>query len=122
MTGNDTISIALLLAIGSLIVSVIGVIINIKKANKETADDKKKALEAENERQLKMQENFVKVNLKLDTFCDTTKELMKQNEKTSDSTQELTKQMIKCSERIETLFRYKDDHERRISDLEDKVK
>lgn len=115
MNGGDGVSIALIISAVSLICTLINTFSGTNKLHK---DD----IEAENKRQLEIEKQFVKVNLKLDDFCDTSKKLMMQNEKAADTTQELTKRMIQCSERIETLFRYKDDHEHRISDLEAKVK
>lgn len=115
ITGSEGVSIALIISIVSLICVLISTFGGQKQRHKD-------ALEAEKKRDIDIEKQFVKVNLKLDNFCDTTKELVKQNEKASDTTQELTKQMIHCSERIETLFRYKDNHEIRISELEQKVK
>lgn len=115
LTGNEGISMALLISI----VSLICVMINTFGGSRKRHDE---AIEAENKRQVEIEKQFVKVNLKLDNFCDTTKELMKQQEKETDVMQELSRQMVMCSERIETLFKYKDDHEHRISELEMKVK
>lgn len=115
MTPNDSVSIALIISVVSLICTLIATIGGSKKRHEES-------IEADNKRQLEIEKQFVKINVKLDDFCETSKDLMKQNEKSFDQTQELQKNLILCSERIETLFKYKDNHEKRISDLEDKVK
>lgn len=115
VTGNEGVSIALIISV----VSLACVLINTFGGSRQRHKD---AMEAEKRRDVDIEKQFVKVNLKLDNFCDTTREMVKHNEKMSDETQELMKQLVLCSERIETLFRYKDDHEHRISDLEQKVK
>lgn len=115
VTGNEGVSIALIISV----VSLACVLINTFGGSRQRHKD---AMEAEKRRDVEIEKQFVKINVKLDDFCDTTKELMKQNEKASDTTQELTKELIKMNERIETLFKYKDDHEQRINALENKVK
>lgn len=94
MNPNDTISIALLLSIASLVCTLINTFGGSKKRQKEE-------MEAEIERRASMKEEFVKVNLKLDTFCRQLDDMLKKLDKTD--------------ERL-------DNHERRISDLEVKVK
>lgn len=94
MNPNDTISIALLLSIASLVCTLINTFGGTKKRQKEE-------MEAEIERRASMKEEFVKVNLKLDTFCRQLDDMLKKLDKTD--------------ERL-------DNHERRISDLEVKVK
>lgn len=94
MNPNDTISIALLLSIASLVCTLINTFGGSKKRQKEE-------MEAEIERRADLKEEFVKVNFKLDEFCRRLDELVKRYDKTD--------------QRL-------DDHERRISDLEAKVK
>lgn len=118
MTPNDTISITLLLSFASIVIALLGIANTYRKQHKEEVTEREKAVEAENQRQLKMQENFVKVNVKLDSFCDTTKDIMKQSEKSGDAIAELTKQMIRNGEQLKTLFTRTEEHERRIADLE----
>lgn len=115
ITGNEGVSIALIISFVSLACVIISTLGGSRQRHKD-------ALEAEKKRDVEIEKQFVKVNLKLDNFCDTTREMVKHNEKMTDETQELMKQLVLCSERIETLFRYKDDHEHRIADLEQKVK
>lgn len=90
MTPNDTVSIALLLSVASLVCTVITTIGGSRKRQKEI-------VEAEIERRAEIKEEFVKVNFKLDEFCRRLDEAMKRFDKTD--------------QRLE-------DHERRISDLE----
>lgn len=90
MTANDSISIALLLSVVSLICTLINTFGGSKKRQKEE-------LEAEIERRASMKEEFVKVNFKLDEFCRRLDEMAKK-------------------------YDILDDHEKRISVLETKVK
>lgn len=122
MTTNDTISIALLLSIGSFVIAVINVVLSAKKQTKQSEVEKLNALNIENQRQLDIEKNFVKINTKLDDFVDTTKEMMRDNERKTDDLRRLSEIMVKANERIETLFKYKDNHEKRITDLENRVK
>ena len=111
MCMDATISVALIFSL----IAAAGTIVTI-------ASTFLKQRENEEAKRLEMEKNFVKLNVKIDGFCDTTRDLMKQNDKMLDQSQELNKQMISCSERICMLFRYKDDHEKRIGELENKVK
>jgi chromosome segregation ATPase len=90
MTPNDTISIALLLSVASLVCTLISTYGGQSKRKKEE-------VEAEITRRADLKEEFVKVNFKLDEFCRRLDEAMKRFDKTD--------------QRLE-------DHERRISDLE----
>ena len=115
MTANDTISIAVLLSIGSLVVAIIGVIVAIRKANKEDAAEKQKALEAENQRQLKLTENFTKVNIKLDSFTETMNRIIAKSDETNVELRKINDRLIEDKVTI-------DNHEKRINALELKVK
>lgn len=92
MTPNDTVSIALLLSLASLVCTVITTIGGSRKRQKET-------VEAEIERRAEIKEEFVKINFKLDAFCGRLDEIVKRFDKTD--------------QRLE-------DHEKRISALEKK--
>lgn len=90
MTPNDSISIALLLSVISLICTLVNTFGGSKKRQKEE-------MEAEIERRADLKEEFVKVNFKLDEFCRRLEEMAKK-------------------------YDVLDDHEKRISVLETKVK
>ena len=115
MTPNDTISVAVILALGSFIVALIGLVLNAKKQLKEDSTDKTKAMEAENQRQLKLTENFVTVNLKLDAFSDTMNQMLVKSDKTNEELRRISDRLIEDKLKI-------DDHEKRINELELKVK
>lgn len=94
MTPNDTVSIALLISVISLICTVINTFGGNKKRQKEE-------MEAEIERRAELKQEFTKVNFKLDEFCRRLDDIVKQYNTTDQKL---------------------DDHEKRISVLETKVK
>lgn len=94
MTANDTISIAFLLSVASLVCTLITTFGGSRKRQKEE-------VEAEIERRADIKEEFVKVNFKLDEFCRRLEELVRRY----DDTDAILS-----------------DHEKRINVLETKVK
>lgn len=115
MTPETSVSIALLISLTSLACTLINTFAGGKKRQEEQA-------EREKNRQMDIEKNFVKINIKLDDFCDTTKKMMIENGEKAEQLKKVSEQIVLITERINTLFKYKDDHEARIKELEDKVK
>lgn len=115
MNTDTSISIALLISLTSLACTLINTFAGGKKRQEEQA-------EREKNRQMDIEKNFVKINVKLDDFCDTTKKMMIENGEKAEQLKKVSEQLVLITERINTLFKYKDDHEERIKGLEDKVK
>lgn len=115
MTPETSVSIALLISLTSLACTLINTFAGGKKRQEEQA-------EREKNRQMEIEKNFVKINMKLDDFCDTTKKLMAENGEKAEQLKNVSEQIVIVKERVNTLFKYKDDHEARIKELEDKVK
>lgn len=115
MTGDTTISVAILISIASLICTLVNTFSGNRRNMK--ADEEK-----ESQRQLDIEKNFVKINVKLDDFCDTSKKLMEENTKKTDELKAVSERLVQVTEKVNTLFKYKDDHENRIKGLEEKVK
>lgn len=115
MTSEASVSIALLISLTSLACTLINTFAGGKKRQEEQA-------EREKNRQMDIEKNFVKINLKLDDFCDTTKKMMAENSEKAEQLKNVSEQIVLVKERENTLFNYKDDHEARIKELEDKVK
>ena len=112
---QETISVAVLISIISLICTLINTFSGGKKTIREQ-DEK------ENNKQLEIEKNFVKINVKLDDFCDTSRKLMEENTKKTDELKSVSERLVQVTEKVNILFKYKDDHENRIKDLEEKVK
>lgn len=115
MNPETSVSIALLISLTSLACTLINTFAGGKKRQEEQA-------EREKNRQMDIEKNFVKINLKLDDFCDTTKKMMAENSEKAEQLKNVSEQIVLVKERVTTLFKYKDDHEARIKELEDKVK
>ena len=115
MTPEASVSIALLISLTSLACTLINTFAGGKKRQEEQA-------EREKNRQLDVEKNFVKINVKLDDFCDTTKKMMADNGEKTEQLKKVSEQLILVTERVNTLFKYKDNHEQRIQGLEDKIK
>lgn len=115
MNPETSVSIALLISLTSLACTLINTFAGGKKRQEEQA-------EREKNRQMEIEKNFVKINMKLDDFCDTTKKLMAENGEKAEQLKNVSEQIVLVKERVNTLFKYKDDHEARIKELEDKVK
>lgn len=111
MTPEASVSIALLISLTSLACTLINTFAGGKKRQEEQA-------EREKNRQLDVEKNFVKINVKLDDFCDTTKKMMAENGEKTEQLKKVSEQLVLVSERVKTLFKYNDDHEKRIKDLE----
>lgn len=115
MTTETSVSIALLISLASLACTLINTFAGGKKRQEEQA-------EREKNRQMDIEKNFVKINVKLDDFCDTTKKMMAENGEKTEQLKNVSEQLVLITERVKTLFKYKDDHEERIKGLEDKIK
>ena len=112
---DTTISITLLISLISLGCSVFNTFSSGKKDLKAQEDK-------ESARQLDIEKNFVKINVKLDDFCDTSKKIMEENAKKTDELKSVSERLVQVTEKVNILFKYKDDHESRIKGLEEKVK
>lgn len=115
MNPETSVSIALLISLTSLACTLINTFAGGKKRQEEQA-------EREKNRQMDIEKNFIKINVKLDDFCDTTKKMMIENGEKAEQLKNVSEQLVLVKERVNTLFKYKDDHEARIKELEDKVK
>ena len=112
---DTTISITLLISLISLGCSVFNTFSGGRK-------DLKAQEEKESARQLDIEKNFVKINVKLDDFCDTSRKLMEENTKKTDELKSVSERLVQVTEKVNILFKYKDDHENRIKKKKKKVK
>lgn len=112
---QETISVAVLISIISLICTLINTFSGGKKTIREQ-DEK------ENNKQLEIEKNFVKINVKLDNFCETSNKLLAENAKKTDELRVVSEKLVTVNEKVNTLFKYKDEHDERLKELEEKVK
>lgn len=111
MTAEASVSIALLISLTSLACTLINTFAGGKKRQEEQAEHEKN-------RQMDIEKNFVKINVKLDEFYDTSKKMMADNGKKTEQLKKVSEQLILVTERVNTLFKYNDDHEARLKELE----
>lgn len=107
ITSNTSISIVLILSIISSIGTLVAISNTIRKQRDTEAD-----------RRLDIEKNFVKLNIKIDGFCEDTKTMLMKMEKTEEKMIDFNTRLTSVEEQTHTLFKYKDDHEERIKDLE----
>ena len=110
---ETSISFALLMSITSIVCTIVTTALNTRKQRKEEQNERLKNQEARLKEQLDLEKNFVKINFKLDDFCDTTKKILKDHEKVSESVVEIHKELVHQNDVLE-------NHEKRITTLEKK--
>ena len=118
MTPDTTISITLLISVISIMIAVVNSVRTGRKDTQAEIERETRRRNEENARQMDIEKNFVKINVKLDDFCDTSKKLMEENKEKNDQLRQAAERIAIISERCDTLFKYKDDHEKRIIALE----
>lgn len=92
-------------------ISAIGVIYAIASGRKNNVEgDTKKAVETAT--------RFTELNVKLDMITQQFSELIRSNEKKNDEIAQLTHKIASLSSKIERLFEYKDELQKRIEKLE----
>ncbi len=120
INGDTQLSITFMFAL----IGVIATIYNIAKSNKkddESNEEKiKKEKEKELERIMDTKEGFLKVNLKLDELCRGNNAIQLLLDRQTEELKDLTNKAFKNSNDITTLFRYKDDLQKRIETIEHK--
>lgn len=107
MSESATLSLSLIFAV----IAMIGTLINIANTFKSNTDK-------ETEKRLDIEKQFVRVNDKLDTVSQHMAELIRRDEANMSEIKRINETLILQNERLETLFRYKDEHERRLKSLE----
>lgn len=115
MTPDTSISIALIISIASLACTLVNTFAGGRTRQRAM-------IEADKQRQMEIERNFVKINVKLDEFANQSRELMAENAKKTDELKAVSEKLVLVSEQVKTLFNYKDNHETRIKELEEKVK
>jgi hypothetical protein len=111
VTAETSISIALLISIASLVCTVINTVGGGQKRAKDETD-------RDNARQMDIEKNFVRVNVKLDDFCDTSRKFMDENRRNAAELKRISEQLVSVSEKMNTLYGFYEDHENRIRKLE----
>lgn len=118
MTPETTISLAFIISAGSFALAIIGSIRTRKRDEEAEKTRESDRVKFENDRQISIEKNFVQINLKLDDFKNSMKQMVDDNSKKTDELKTITSQLIQISEQIKSLNRVTEDHEQRLKDLE----
>lgn len=107
MGADATISLSLIFSI----ISMMGVLANIiVSLRRETESNKQKEVQIE--------KHFAKIDVKLDEFINRMTEIARNSDRTTEKIDAISQEITKSNERIGTLFRLHDEHEKRIANLE----
>lgn len=108
---DTTVSLSLIFSF----ISMVGVVVTIIGTFRSHRDNSEK-------KEIDIEKNFVKVNLKLDEFCRQISALTRTTEKSTDIINEIKNELARHEEQVENIEEKVEDHERRIRELEDKLK
>jgi chromosome segregation ATPase len=109
MGAEATISLSLIFSI----ISMIGVLANIiVSLRRETETTKQK--------EVNIEKHFAKIDVKLDEYTNHFNFIDRNQERANEKIDGLSQEIGKINERIGTLFRLHDEHEKRISNMENK--
>lgn len=96
-------------------ISMIGVIANIFISFRRESEQNKL-------KEVQIEKHFAQIDVKLDDFLNRMSDIAKNSEKSAERIDANLQEIIKSNERIGTLFRLHDEHEKRISSLEERAK
>lgn len=109
MGTESTVSLSLIFST----VAMLGVLLNIFiSLRRETESTKQKEVQIE--------KHFAKIDVKLDEFIRMMGDITKNSDRATEKIDSMAQEIAKTNERIGTLFRLHDEHENRISKLEEK--
>ena len=111
MGADATISLSLIFSS----ISMIGVIANIFISFRRESESNKL-------KEVQIEKHFAQIDVKLDDFLNRMTDIAKNSEKSAERIDNNLQEIIKSNERIGTLFRLHDEHEKRISSLEERAK
>ena len=111
MGADATISLSLIFSS----ISMIGVIANIFISFRRESEQNKL-------KEVQIEKHFAQIDVKLDDFLNRMTDIAKNSEKSAERIDANLQEIIKSNERIGTLFRLHDEHEKRISSLEERAK
>ena len=104
MGADATISLSLIFSS----ISMIGVIANIFISFRRESESNKL-------KEVQIEKHFAQIDVKLDDFLNRMSDIAKNSEKSAERIDANLQEIIKSNERIGTLFRLHDEHEKRIS-------
>ena len=109
MASEATVSLSLIFSIISMIGVLASVIVSLRR---ETETTKQK--------EISIEKHFAQLDVKLDEYLSHMSNIDRSSDRTAEKMDALTHEVAKTNERIGTLFRLHDEHEKRITNLENK--
>lgn len=118
LTPDTTVSLAIIVSVASIVLAAINTILTGRRDRSTNERERVQDRDIATQRQLEIEKNFVKVNMKLDEFCETSKTLARSSERQAETITRLIRHLDKTDQRVEQLFSKVQDHENRIRTLE----
>ena len=115
MTADSTISLALIFLILTGLGNLVSIWATFHNQNVNRAKEQTTDIEKEHQKELNNEKNFLKINMKLEEFGRCLRDIAKSSDKTSEVLNEIQTHIVKLDGKV-------DNHEDRISQLEERFK
>jgi peptidoglycan hydrolase CwlO-like protein len=115
MTADSTISLALIFLILTGLGNLVSIWATFHNQNVNREKEQTTDIEKEHQKELNNEKNFLKINMKLEEFGRCLRDIAKSSDKTSDVLNEIQTHIVKLDGKV-------DNHEDRISQLEERFK
>lgn len=115
ITADSTISLALIFLILTGLGNLVSIWATVHNQNVNLVKEQNTDIEKEHQKELSNEKNFLKINMKLEEFGRCLREIEKSSDKTSEVLNEIQTHIVKLDGKV-------DNHEDRISQLEERFK
>lgn len=115
ITADSTISLALIFLILTGLGNIVSIWATFHNQNVNLVKEQNTDIEKEHQKELNNEKNFLKINMKLEEFGRCLREIEKSSDKTSEVLNDIQTHIVKLDGKV-------DNHEDRISQLEERFK
>lgn len=115
ITADSTISLALIFLILTGLGNLVSIWATFHNQNVNREKEQNTDIEKEHQKELNNEKNFLKINMKLEEFGRCLRDIAKSSDKTSEVLNEIQTHIVKLDGKV-------DNHEDRISQLEERFK
>lgn len=115
ITADSTISLALIFMILTGLGNLVSIWATFHNQNMNREKEQNTDIEKEHQKELNNEKNFLKINMKLEEFGRCLRDIAKSSDKTSEVLNEIQTNIVKLDGKV-------DNHEDRISQLEERFK
>lgn len=109
MGTESTVSLSLIFSTVAMLGVLLNIFISLRRENESTK-----------QKEVQIEKHFAKIDVKLDEFIRMMGDITKNSDRATEKIDSMAQEITKTNERIGTLFRLHDEHENRISKLEEK--